>query len=77
MNHIKINNGASPSISNYCTDKDFILDFNQRELTQHGTEEFPCRFYLDKNKNSSYPWHWHDEIELAFVHYVYNFEVTA
>jgi hypothetical protein len=34
---------------------------------KHGTEEFPCTYYLDKYYNSAYPWHWHDELELAFV----------
>lgn len=50
-----------------CNDTVFALDVNQREMTKHGTEEFPCVSYLDKYYNSSYPWHWHDEMELAYV----------
>ncbi|SHK91053.1 AraC-type DNA-binding protein [Anaerocolumna jejuensis DSM 15929] len=50
-----------------CNNTIFTLDVNQREITKHGTEEFPCVNYLDKYCNSFYPWHWHDEIELAYV----------
>jgi AraC-like DNA-binding protein len=45
----------------------FFVDTNQRELTEHGSEDFPCTCYLDQYYNSSFPWHWHDELELAFV----------
>lgn len=45
----------------------FTLDANRREVTQHGTTEFPCISYVDEYFNSSYPWHWHDEIELAYI----------
>lgn len=45
----------------------FELDVNQREIASHGTEEFSCISYLDRYYGNSYPWHWHDEIELAYV----------
>ncbi|MFV0529063.1 MAG: helix-turn-helix domain-containing protein [Lachnospiraceae bacterium] len=45
----------------------FIIDTNHREVTPHGTDDFPCVEYLDTYYNSFYPWHWHDEIELAYV----------
>lgn len=46
---------------------------NQKE-TPHGSAGFPCAGYLDCYHRSSYPWHWHDELEIA---YVTQGEVTA
>ena len=45
-----------------------ILD-NQFESMQHGDSSFPCAYYVDnyKNGNDSYPWHWHEELEIAYV----------
>ncbi len=43
------------------------LDANQRELTKHGTDEFPCACYIDTLNDNAFPWHWHDELELGFV----------
>ena len=44
----------------------FPLDINRRELAGHGSATFPCTCYLDCYYNTSYPWHWHDELELAY-----------
>ena len=49
------------------TDNAFVSDPNQQENAKHGTEEFPCTCYLDIYSDSSYPWHWHEELELAYV----------
>ncbi len=41
-----------------------------RELTIHGSEDFPCASYDEKFSQfvgGEVPWHWHDEIELVFV----------
>lgn len=43
------------------------LDPNTQELTQHGTDGFPCACYVDRYRNSFFPWHWHDELEFAVV----------
>lgn len=40
---------------------------DRREYFRHGNEEFPCASYLDYYNESAYPWHWHDELEAAFV----------
>ena len=45
----------------------FPLDINRRELASHGSPEFPCAHYVDYYYNNAYPWHWHDEFELAYV----------
>jgi AraC-like DNA-binding protein len=60
---MKIQNNSICSFA----DTGFVSDANQREITKHGTEEFPCTCYLDIYSNSSYPWHWHEELELAYV----------
>ena len=46
----------------------FISD-TREETIQHGSEQFPCACYLDHytNGNDAYPWHWHDELEIAYV----------
>ena len=45
----------------------FPVDTNRREITKHGSDKFPCIHYLDRYHNNSYPWHWHDELELGYV----------
>lgn len=42
---------------------------NRRETFPHGDEQFPCTSYLDRYslKMEGYPWHWHDEWEIAYV----------
>ena len=40
---------------------------NRREITVHGSSAFPCASYLDYYKKSAYPWHWHDEMEIAYI----------
>lgn len=42
---------------------------DQRERVRHGAGEFPCAWYLDHyhSRVRSYPWHWHDEFEIAYV----------
>lgn len=57
-------NGSEVASSNVA---DFFIDTNQREKAQHGSFDFPCTSYLDEYYNSFYPWHWHDEIEFAYV----------
>lgn len=45
---------------------DVTVDINQRERLKHGTESFPFAFYQDRYYNSSYPWHWHEELEIGY-----------
>ena len=45
----------------------FQVDSNRRELADHKTNEIPCAAYVDRYYNSSYHWHWHDELEITFV----------
>ena len=42
---------------------------DKRENLPHGDESFPCACYLDhyEGGRSFYPWHWHDEVEIAYV----------
>lgn len=44
-----------------------VCDSNQRELLCHTTGETSCAAYLDVYKQNSYPWHWHDEMEIACI----------
>lgn len=41
----------------------------QQETFQHGDSRFPCASYLDHyySGREAYPWHWHDEWEIAYV----------
>lgn len=48
-------------------DAELVLDANKQELTQHGTGGFPCACYLDRYQGTFFPWHWHDELEIALV----------
>ena len=43
-------------------------DATGRELTQHGTYDFPVACYHDDLQEISIPWHWHEELELLIVH---------
>lgn len=43
------------------------IDSNQRENVKHGTDGFPFAVYEDRYCNSSYPWHWHDELEFGYA----------
>lgn len=45
----------------------FFIETSLREKAQHGLASFPCVSYLDNYCNSFYPWHWHDEVEFAYV----------
>ena len=47
-----------------------------RETFRHGDGRFPCASYLDcySGGRGRYPWHWHDELEIAYVE---RGEVTA
>ena len=42
---------------------------NKQETIQHGNNSFPCAHYVDfyRNKKEFYPWHWHEELEIAYV----------
>lgn len=41
----------------------------RQETFQHGDSRFPCASYLDHyySGREAYPWHWHDEWEIAYV----------
>lgn len=38
-----------------------------RELTQHGTAQFPIACYQDDLSMDTVPWHWHPELEVFMV----------
>ena len=40
-----------------------------QEKAPHGNEQFPCASYLDYyfDGQEFYPWHWHEEFEIAYV----------
>ncbi len=40
-----------------------------QETIQHGNRNFPCASYTDHyySNQKFYPWHWHKELELAYV----------
>lgn len=45
-------------------------DDSLRELTEHGSREYPFRFYLARVWDSDFhcvPWHWHQEVEFIFA----------
>ena len=44
-----------------------LLDANNQELTQHGTDDFPFACYMDRYRGTFFPWHWHDELEFGWV----------
>lgn len=49
---------------------DLRTDEHGRELTRHGSADFPCAFYDEKFSefiNGEVPWHWHEELELVYV----------
>ena len=46
------------------------INSDQREITHHGTSEFPIAVYetdLEKNVLGYVPWHWHEEIQFCYV----------
>lgn len=46
------------------------LDRTKRELSPHGTPDFPCAGYgetYSAETEFEFPWHWHDEIEALYV----------
>lgn len=46
------------------------LNRANKELQPHGTVAFPCAGYVGKyfdKPEDSIPWHWHEEIEVAYV----------
>ena len=43
------------------------VDRRFREQARHGTAAFPCACYFDDLSKEDVPWHWHDELEAAFV----------
>lgn len=50
--------------------KDIPIDQNRREITLHGSYEFPMAVYLDqldRNSLGFVNWHWHDEIQFSLV----------
>ncbi len=42
-------------------------DEQGRELIQHGIPAFPIACYADELGNQEVPWHWHQELEAAWV----------
>lgn len=47
--------------------KNFMIDQNLKELTEHRTVELPVACYetrINQNINGYIPLHWHDEIQL-------------
>lgn len=46
------------------------LDYQLKEMTSHGTNDFPIQFYVDelyRFKNRRIPLHWHTELEFFVV----------
>lgn len=43
------------------------IDSSKKELMLHGNSDFPIAFYIDKYNGNSYPLHWHNEFEFAYV----------
>ena len=49
---------------------DLELAPDRRELTMHGTPQFPFMAYdeyLDRYINQAVPWHWHEDLEIILV----------
>ncbi len=42
-------------------------DSHGKELVRHGSLQFPIACYADELERQSVPWHWHEEMEFAFV----------
>ena len=42
-------------------------DSTQRELTEHGTADFPIGAYYDDLGTTDVPWHWHEEWEAGIA----------
>jgi len=47
--------------------ENYPIDANRRESIKHGTEKFPFAIYTDRYLGSSYPRHWHDELEIGYA----------
>lgn len=50
------------------SEQEQFISENHREKTKHGTPLFPCAVYLDLYYGNSCLWHWHDEMEIGYVH---------
>jgi len=47
-----------------------IVDKSLKEMTKHGTKEFPFAVYLDdfsNFQNGYIGWHWHDEVQITLI----------
>lgn len=44
------------------------VDEKGRELQSHGSLAFPCAWYCSESNQSDVPWHWHEEMELVYLH---------
>ena len=56
---------------------EIITDETLREIREHGTPEFPFEYYLDdidEIGQGYVEWHWHNEIEWAWVEIQIRFE---
>lgn len=50
--------------------KNFVIDQNLKELTEHRTVELPVACYkttINQNINGYIPLHWHDEIQFVLI----------
>lgn len=47
------------------------LNRTSKELRTHGTPAFPCAGFRErysKEEETNIPWHWHDELEVIYIH---------
>lgn len=47
---------------------ELTIDAGRRERDMRGTPMFPCGGYVSELNRCGFPWHWHEEIEVLFVH---------
>ena len=50
------------------TEQEQLLNEVQKESTECNLSQFPCAANIDNYSANSCLWHWHDEIEVAYVH---------